>query len=269
MVIRSGRIRRLFVTGGTGFLGRHVVNCPVGRAWEVVAPGSGSLDLRYRESVLAMVHDWKPTAVIHTAYRRGDRRSIVDASAHVAEAAVAVSARLVHVSTDALFAGRIAPYTEFDPPSPVHDYGRDKADAESVVVAIDPGAVVVRTSLIFGTDQLSGHERAVHDAVSGRSTTTFFTDEIRSPVLAGDLAAALVDLAANAEPTGLLHLGGPEALSRAELARLTAQRHGWDTTRLRFSTIAESGLIRPSRVVLDSSRARSHGIAVRGPASWP
>jgi dTDP-4-dehydrorhamnose reductase len=193
----------------------------------------------------------------------------VDASEHVAEAAAAVGARLVHVSSDALFAGQTAPYTEFDPPSPVHDYGDDKADAEAAVARIDPSAVIVRTSLIYGTDQLSGHELAVRDALSGTSDMKFFTDEYRSPVLAGDLASALVDLTRMTEITGVLHLGGPDALSRAELARMTADRHGWDPGGLRFSTIEASGLARPARVVLDSSMARSMGLGVRGPTAWP
>ena len=207
------------MTGGTGFLGRHLVSGPATEGLEVIAPGSTALDLRVRDAVMTAVREWKPSAIIHTAYRRGDRPSIVDASQHVAEAAAAVGARLVHVSSDALFAGRTEVYTEIDPPSPVHDYGRDKADAEQVVATADPSAVIVRTSLIYGTDHLSDHEQAVRDALFGDSVMKFFTDEVRSPVLAGDLAAALVDLTRTREITGVLHLGGPDALSRAELAR--------------------------------------------------
>jgi dTDP-4-dehydrorhamnose reductase len=266
MAIRTWRSRRLFVTGGAGFLGRHIVNGHASQGWEVVAPGSRSADLRHRDAVLAMVRDWKPTAIIHTAYRRGDRAAIVDASGHVAEAAVAVGARLVHVSSDAVFGGRAEPYTEHDPASPVNDYGRDKADAEADVGRTDPGAVIVRTSLIYGSGELSVHEEAVRDAISGRMSTSFFTDEFRSPVLAGDLANALVDLATMPQVTGILHLGGPDALSRAELAVMIARRHGWNEARLRFSTIAEAGLTRPSRVVLDSGLAATHGLGVRGPA---
>jgi dTDP-4-dehydrorhamnose reductase len=97
---------------------------------------------------------------------------------------------------------------------------------------------------------------------------SFFADEIRSPVLVDDLAAALVELADRDGIGGVLHVGGPSALSRAELARMSARRHGWDESELSFSTIAESGLTRPGKVVLDSSLARSYGIAVRGPTSW-
>ncbi len=260
--------RRLFVTGGSGFLGRHIVDGPASEGWEVIAPTSRSLDLRDAVSVHEMIAGRQPAAIIHTAYRKDDRTSIVDASRHVASAAARCGARLVHVSTDALFAGRLAPYTEADEPTAVHDYGRDKADAEREVAAACPSAVIVRTSLLYGVHELSGHERAVRDAVSGTSSMTFFTDEVRSALLVDDLAVALVALADRSEPSGVLNLTGPDPLSRAELATMTARRHGWDASRLRFSTIEESGMTRPGHVVLDSTLAAGHGLEVRGPASW-
>lgn len=264
---RDGNQRRLLVTGGSGFLGRHIVNGPASERWEIIAPSSRAVDLRDAESVSSLVHDWKPTAIIHTAYRSGDRASIVDATRHVAEAAQHCGARLVHVSTDALFQGRPASYREIDEPTPIHEYGRAKADAERLVAITAPAAVIVRTSLLFGRHELSSHELAVRDAISGRSPMSFFTDDIRSAVIVDDLAAALVELAERRDLAGRLHLGGPEPLSRSDLAIRTARRHGWDESKLRFGTIGESGLHRPGRVVLDSSLAATHGLAVGGPAA--
>lgn len=229
---------------------------------------SVALDLRNESAVMEMIRDWKPAAIVHTAYRRGDRTSTVDATAHVARAAAAVGARLVHMSTDAIFKGQLAPYTELDPPNPVHDYGRQKAEAEAIVTATTPSAVIVRTSLILGVSELSGHEMLVRDVVSGRSRTAFFRDEIRSPVLVDDLARAVVELADRRDVTGVLNLGGPEPLSRAMLAVMTARRHGWDESKLTFANISDSGMRRPTKVVLDSSLAARHGITVRGPDTW-
>lgn len=257
--------RRLLVTGGAGFLGRHVVRASHDQGWEVVAPTSAQLDVRDRDAVLACTREVRPAAVVHTAYRRDDRPSIVDASVHVATAASAAGAYLVHVSSDALFAGRPDPYAETDPPDPVHDYGRAKADAEVGVGAAGGQSVIVRTSLLVGGEALSVHEAAVRDAISGERPMSFFTDEVRSPLLVEDLAAALVDLATAAEFTGVLHVGGPVPMSRAEIAVAAARRHGWDVDRLRSATLAETGTARPGRVVLDSSRAARLGLRVRPP----
>jgi dTDP-4-dehydrorhamnose reductase len=196
-------------------------------------------------SVLARL---RPDAVIHTAYRQdgpGAREITVAGAENVARAARAVGARLVHLSTDVVFDGRKgAPYVEDDPPSPVTRYGRDKAEAEELVLAAHPDALVVRTSLIYGGpgETASKHELAVRDPGA-----TFYEDEIRCPVQVGDLAAALLELAAG-DLAGPLHVAGPDALSRAELAELVT---GGPVDR------GPAPPDRPLDCSLDSSRARS------------
>ena len=50
----------------------------------------------------------------------------------------------------------------------------------------------------------------------------FFTDEIRSPVQVDDLAAAILAL----DASGVVHLGGADAVSRYEFARLVVTARG-------------------------------------------
>ena len=91
----------------------------------------------------------------------------------------------------------------------------------------------------------------------------FFTDEIRCPIHATDLALALSSVAARPDIVGLLHLAGPQPLSRADFAREVATWMGLSADAVPTSTIARSGLARPACVVLDSSRAMSLGITAR------
>jgi hypothetical protein len=67
----------------------------------------------------------------------------------------------VHLSTDVVFGGRPLPYTEADTPDPITDYGRWKTEAEAQVTAAHPGAILVRTSLIYGTEHLAPVQRDV------------------------------------------------------------------------------------------------------------
>jgi len=255
----------MFVTGANGFVGRHLVGSDVASDWEVVAPPSKALDITQAERVMDTIREWKPAAVVHLAYRRDDRRTIVQGSLNVARAAAAAGAHLVHLSTDVVFGGRLSPYTEWDPPSPVTDYGTWKAEAEAAVAGAHPTAVLVRTSLVYGTDQLAPVQRDVEAALASRSSMSFFTDEIRCPVHATDLARAVSMLADRRDVSGPLHVAGPQAVDRAELARIVGtwlgMGHRLDT--LRTSSIAESGLVRPACVVLDSGRAASLGITCR------
>lgn len=199
----------------------------------------------------------------HLAYRRDDPRTIVQGSANVARSAAAIGARLVHLSTDLVFAGRPEPYTELDEPSPIIDYGRWKASAEAEVVAGCPDAVVVRTSLIYATDVASPPQADVEAVLTGRSAMRFFTDEVRCPVHAADLAAAVVLLAGRRDVTGPLHVAGPDALSRADIAARLARWMGLDPFRVPLASLAESGLVRPGHLVLDCARARELGLACR------
>jgi dTDP-4-dehydrorhamnose reductase len=223
------------------------------------------VDIRDLGALSALFAVVRPATVIHTATVLGNKTGsgqddlwpvVAAGAANVAVAARSVGARLVHVSSDAIFAGRDAPYTEADAPSPVFEYGAAKAAAEEAVAAVDPGAALVRTSLIVsgGRGELSRHERTCLDLATGAASGALFTDEIRCPIAVDDLAEALVALAAT-DYAGVLNVAGPEVLSRHDIGVRVAARHGVDPAAVPASTLAASGLTRPARVVLDSSAA--------------
>ena len=60
--------QRVIVTGGSGFLGRHVVAGLKARgAGEVFVPRKEVYDLREQTAVLDLLHDIQPTLIIHLA----------------------------------------------------------------------------------------------------------------------------------------------------------------------------------------------------------
>jgi dTDP-4-dehydrorhamnose reductase len=262
--LTSRRRKLMLITGGSGFLGRELTRSHASDRWELIAPSSSSMDVRRRDSTIHAITDWRPAAVVHLAYRKGDRSSIVDGSRHVAEAAAACGARMVHMSSDVIFAGRQAPYTEADASFPIIEYGVDKRDAEAAVAQACPGAVLVRTSLLYGTDDLAPMQLDVQRALSGaESHMTFFTDEVRCPAHVADVAAAVAKLADRIEVSGPLNVAGPAPISRADFARATARWLGRDPSTLHTGTIEEAGLVRPGRIVLDTTKATSLGIVCR------
>ncbi|MFY1701566.1 sugar nucleotide-binding protein [Micromonospora sp. WMMA1923] len=254
----------LLVVGASGYLGGEVCRQAVAAGRRVVGtyhanrvelPGVEvrRLDVTDRSAVRTLVAAVRPTTVVSTPYRYDDWTVTADGAAHVAYAAAEIGARLVHLSSDALHAGRPEPYADDDVPTPVFAYGAAKAAAETAVRAIDPGAALVRTSLIVG-DERSAQIRLCLDALAGRAA--LFTDEVRCPVDVTDLAAAVLEVAAG-DHAGLLNVAGPEGVSRAGLGLLVARRFGLDPAGLRTATSAGSGLVRPVEVRLDISRAAS------------
>lgn len=253
----------MFVTGASGFLGRHLVAASEAGEWELFTPASRVLDVREGARVREEITAWKPNVVVHLAYRPDDRRTIVDGSRHVALAAAAAGARLIHMSTDLVFAGRPLPYDESALPDATMQYGRWKAEAETEVAAACPSALVMRSSLMYGTDILSPQQRDVEAVINGRSTMKFFVDEYRCPAHAADIAAAIVRLADMPHITGPLHIAGPRPVSRAELAQAFATQLGGRGAHVPTASLADSGLDRPGHLVLDVSRAAALGLACR------
>jgi dTDP-4-dehydrorhamnose reductase len=261
---------RILVTGASGYLGSEVAARAAAAGWEVFgtwltrAPrgvAGAPLDVREAAAVSAVVAEVAPAAIVHTAYRQDGEdaeRVTVAGSAAVAQAARETGARLVHLSSDVVFRGGPGgrPLREEDPVDPVSAYGAAKAEAEQAVAAADPAAVLVRTSLIYGGPghAPSGHETLALEAARGRRPgVRFFTNELRSPVQVGDLAAAVLELA-TLDVAGPLHVAGADVVDRLAFAALVVRAAGLDPAAL---VPGRSGPDRPGAIALDSSRARA------------
>ncbi|MCC6627577.1 MAG: sugar nucleotide-binding protein [Chloroflexi bacterium] len=260
---------RLLITGASGLLGQHIARLALAAGWAVVGtyrtrPLTLSiewheLNVADRDTVARLVDRVHPSAIVHTAYiQRGPTLWDVTAAgaAQVALAAARVGARLVHVSSDMVFAGTSAPYSEAARPDPLGAYGAAKAAAETAVAAILPAAAIVRTSLIISQEPLDQHQALVLNTLDGRQSVRFFTDEIRCPVVVDDLAAAILEIA-DQPFGGPLNIAGDSAVSRFALARMVARAHGRDVTAVPAGSLAESGLHRPPDLRLDLTLARA------------
>jgi dTDP-4-dehydrorhamnose reductase len=278
---------RVLITGAGGQLGQYLVPAALAAGADVVTlvrrPGSGAdvvADLADREATMLAVRDAAPDVVIHAAActdvdgierdpQRGETDNVM-ATRNVAAAARAVGAYLVAVSTDMVFAGDGgAPYAEDAPAAPISAYGRSKLQAELAVLDCDPSFAIARTAWLYGGAG-KHFPRTVLIVLRDRGDMDVVDDEFGSPTFAGDLADALVQLAA-ARGQGRFHLVNVGRASRFTLAQETARAAGFDPEVVRpIST--EQFLARiplPARRPADSTlhivRAAALGIA---PRAW-
>jgi dTDP-4-dehydrorhamnose reductase len=244
------RIVRILVTGANGRLGSYLLERLVGREHEIIAWSGKShdqrsglrvrpVDLTDARALLAAINEADPDVVIHAAavssaevaHRQPDRaRAVnVEGTSRLAEWAARNERRLVYTSTDLVFDGTKSWYEEDDPAEPILEYGRSKQAGERPVLALERG-VVARMGLLYGPSRSGGtgfFDRALA-ALQAGTPQTFFTDEYRTPLHYETAARILVRLA-ESDATGLMHVGGPERLSRFELMRRVATAMGIDS----------------------------------------
>lgn len=240
--------RRVLITGASGLLGlntalelaaRHTVIGQVHRTkiqseiFTVV-----QADLLAPGSVPRLLDQTQPDWVIHCAGLTNVDACEADPQqayqlnstvpAQLAEHVARGGARLLHVSTDAVFDGSRCGYRESDAPNPVNVYGRTKLYGEQGVLAANPQAIVARVNL-FGwsaSGQRSLAEFFFHHLREGKAAPGF-VDVFFCPLLANDLGRLFEEMLAKGLH-GLYHAVGSECLSKYDFGVRIARLFGFD-----------------------------------------
>lgn len=282
----------LVLFGAGGFLGQHVLRVLQSRGVAAVCLGrqpargnrSETCDVRDASRVTELLDSLRPQHVLNCASLSGVGDCFQDAvqarsvnaefPARLAEWCGQNEARLVHVSTDMVFAGE-APsdgYVAGSDAEPANAYGASKLAGEVAVREANPGALVVRLPLLFGDSfgRGLGASDSLLTAIARGEQLGLFTDEWRTPLAVCDAAAALVELC-EGEARGLLHLAGSERVTRFELGELVLAAHGLPADSIRASRRSEATASepRPRDLSLNSECARATlNCELRGPRAF-
>lgn len=214
---------RTLVIGSEGQLGTDVCAAfgDVDLCRADVEGGDVTLDITDERAVrTVVVDDFRPDVIVNTAAfhnvplceEEPAKAYAVNAIAarHVAIAAHAVGARLIHVSTDYVFGnGGTLPYVETDREAPLSTYGASKLAGEHLIAAECPDHVIVRGSGLYGAApcRAKGGRNFVQlmlHLAAERGEVRVVTDEHVSPTYTVPLAAQIRVLAERGEP-GVYH----------------------------------------------------------------
>ncbi|PIQ23232.1 hypothetical protein COW36_18950 [bacterium (Candidatus Blackallbacteria) CG17_big_fil_post_rev_8_21_14_2_50_48_46] len=127
-------------------------------------------------------------------------------------------------SSDYVFNGQNAPFSETSPLSPLNVYGRDKAELENVMERRYPGQyLMLRLTKVFDLDP-SSHTLLTEMVTALRQgkTLRLAQDQFFNPILREDFISALTLLLAK-QQRGLWNIGGGETISRYALGKTIAQ----------------------------------------------
>jgi NADH dehydrogenase len=229
MALKSNSETLVTIFGGSGFLGRHVVRAlanrdyrirvavrrpelaghlqPLGRVGQIHAVQA---NVRFPQSVEDAARDSDVVInLVGILFERGRQRFEMvqaDGAQAVARAAKSIGARLIHIS--AIGADENSP----------SEYARSKAAGETLVLAEQPGGIIMRPSIVFGSDDEFFNRFAALACITpvlplpGGGHTRF------QPVFAGDVAEGIAKAVGGAaKPGAIYEFGGPDVRTFKEL----------------------------------------------------
>lgn len=220
---------KALVLGAGGQLGSELVR--------LIGHGSGvtrhEVSITDRDAVDRLLSDRRPAIVYNcAAYNAVDlaetERDIAyavnaEGAANVAMACAQHGARLVHFSTNFVFDGELdRPYAETDPPAPVSVYAASKLEGERRVLERLPGALVIRSSALYGDTGSAIKGGSFPDRILSRAQRgeplKVVSDQRVNPTYTGDLAPSAIELAATGLE-GVVHVVAAGCAGWDEFAR--------------------------------------------------
>ncbi|MFT7476093.1 MAG: dTDP-4-dehydrorhamnose reductase [Verrucomicrobiales bacterium] len=262
---------RVWISGGGGFVGSNIVRAAVDAGHQVltttqtfVPPVDApyvveAVDMTDKAAVATSIGDFGADTVIHCAIMNDWQRMYADREASwdayvgatraTAYASNDIGAAFVLVSTDWVFDGTQAGADESTPPNPINLYGSLKLASE--MVALEAGGAIARVSGVNGMhlarpkaprsqDRGYGYFVAsIVDALSdGQTFTVWESDDINmvaTPSLALECGEIMLAIG-ESRSTGVFHCCGADAVTRRELAEVTCDVFGLDSSLLRYGT---------------------------------
>jgi dTDP-4-dehydrorhamnose reductase len=260
---------RVLLLGASGQLGSDIARLWDDPTVELIPATRADADVTDAAALHALVQVHRPDVIVNTAAFHNMPAAEADPETcfhinvtggwNVARAAVEARARTVQISTDYVFDGaKKAPYIETDARRALNVYGAAKIATEDVVRIIDPRALIVRVSGLYGVVGSAGKggnfvETMLRLAREERPVRVV-SDQVTTPTNTADIAEALLPLVRDGAE-GVAHVAASEGCSWYEFAAAIFEIAGLKPD-FAPTTAAEFGgpVARPPYSVLGTTR---------------
>jgi len=235
---------RWLVTGAGGMLGHDMVTCLERGGETALALTRRDLDITDQAAVTATIQGCRPDIVVNCAAwtavdeAEAHEDEALEVNGHgarlVAAACAASGARLIHISTDYVFAGDVrGPYAEHDRRGPRTAYGRTKLAGEQAVAELLPSSgYIVRTAWLYGAHGPNFVRTMIGLERDGK-VVDVVDDQHGQPTWARDVAGQVIALARSGAPAGVYHATSSGETTWFGFAREIFRLLGADTARVR------------------------------------
>ncbi len=206
-------MNRVLIVGAHGQLGFELQRCTPPNL-DVVTVGRPEIDITDSNSIEHIVQQYQPDVMINAAaYTAVDKAESDEPQAwlvnhkgaeNLAASAASSDIRLIHVSTDFVFAGQSCrPRQPNDAAAPRSVYGKSKLAGERAVLQQAKNALVVRTSWLYSSHG-QNFVKTMLRLMGERDSLGIVVDQVGAPTWANLLAETLWGLVAT-DATGIYH----------------------------------------------------------------
>lgn len=254
--------KNIVVTGANGMLGRDLVPYLQAKGYTVFPSTSQQMNLmETSQSMQDKLEPFQPEIIVHAAAYTNvdgaesepDLAMLInkDGTRNLAEAAQALNAIFIYISSDFVFDGlKRTPYEPSDRPNPISTYGLSKYYGELMVSELLESYYIVRTSWLYGIHNRNFVQHVLDTARVG-GTINAVSDWTGSPTWTGSLCVAIETLM-NSGQYGTYHAADAGSVSRYEQAKAICVAAGLSPDHVRPVSARELNLAaaRPEYSVL-------------------
>jgi dTDP-4-dehydrorhamnose reductase len=261
--------RRWAVVGAGGMLAADLIPLLAGR--DIRTFRRSELDIcdvaavqRELRDVDVVINCAAYTAVDDAETHEAEASAInADGVRNLAQVCAEMNSRLVHISTDYVFAGDASsPYSESAPRDPKTAYGRSKAAGEAAIASLIPeSSWILRTAWLYGSHG-PNFVSTMRRLEAQRDTIDVVNDQQGQPTWTKDLAERIVETVDRDLPAGIYHATNSGSASWFDLARAVFHLLGADPERIHPTTTDKfpRPAPRPAYSVLGHERWTSVGV---------
>ena len=266
------------IAGANGQLGKCLQKTLDSRGIDFVALSRAELDVTNIGQVEKLVSSTKPDVVINVAAYTNVEQAEIDSdeafnvnqlgAANLAIASRSVNAKLVHFSTDYVFAGSgNSPWKVSDLTEPLSIYGKSKLAGEvEILKEYSENSLIIRTAWLYSPYGKNFYKTMLTKAINSDENVRVVNDQRGQPTNAFDLAELTVNAVTKNVPPGVFHATNAGSCSWFEFARYIFEIAGADPARVTpvLSSEFATKVQRPKYSVLDNQNWSEFGIVPLG-----
>lgn len=233
---------RIVFTGITGLLGGYFLKKKQ-RGFEVIGVSRKNFDITDKKKVFDFIQKTKPQIIIHAAslgnvdyceqHPTEAYKVNVEGTQNIIDAAKEVNAKIIFLSSNAIYDGDNAPYDEKSNPNPIDVYGKTKVEGEKLVKKSNLDFVIVRLITMYGWPNSIGRGNPVTWVIDNlkRGERINVVNDVYNNHLWADQAAEVIwKIIKGNIKDDIYNIAGADCISRYDLACKVAKVFGLDSS---------------------------------------